>query len=179
VPALTAAIARNIDHLRPWMPWISDEPMTDGDRRALIERWEQTWLAGGDVVLGVFVGDQVVGGTGLHRRRGPHGLEIGYWIDAAHTRRGLATEVAAVLTDAAFDVPGVAFVEIHHDRANVASAGVPRRLGYAFVGEAPDAVDAPGEDGIDWAWRIELATWRARGGLAGALLGGRDEGAAG
>ena len=161
VPALSASVARNLEHLRPWMPWIADEPMRDIERRTLVERWEQTWLAGGDVVLGVFLGGEVVGSTGLHRRRGPHGLEIGYWIDAAYTGRGLATEVAGVLTDAAFTVPGVTFVEIHHDRRNAASAAVPRKLGYRFVGEQRDRVDAPGEEGIDCTWRMDLASWRA------------------
>jgi RimJ/RimL family protein N-acetyltransferase len=164
VPVLSAVVARNIEHLRPWMPWVADEPLADGDRRALVERWEQSWMTGGDVVLGVFVGHDVVGGAGLHRRRGPHGLEIGYWIDARHTRQGLATEVAAVLTEAALEVEGIGFVEIHHDRRNVASAGVPRRLCYRFMGEAPDSVDAPGEEGVDCTWRMELASWRARRG---------------
>lgn len=162
VPALAAAIDKNREHLRPWMPWVADEPMTDAQRRELVARWERTWRAGGDVVLGVFLEGAVVGGTGLHRRRGPHGLEIGYWIDADHTRRGLATEVAGTLTEAAFEVPGITFVEIHHDRGNVASAGVPRRLGYRFLGERPDTVDAPAEEGVDCAWRMDLVSWRAR-----------------
>jgi len=72
---------------------------------------------------------------------------------------GLATEVARCLTDAAFDVPGITFVEIHHDRANVASANVARRLGYAYCGERPDRVSAPGEEGVDCAWRMEIASW--------------------
>lgn len=164
VPALAAAIERNDRHLRPWMPWMADEPMAEAQRRELVERWERTWRAGGDVVLGVFLDGEVIGGTGLHRRRGPHGLEIGYWIDAGHTRHGLATEVAGTLTEAAFEVPGITFVEIHHDRGNVASAGVPRRLGYRYLGERPDKVDAPAEEGVDCAWRMDVASWRGRWG---------------
>ena len=156
---LGRAIGRNLEHLRPWMPWIADEPMSDRARRELITRWEESWRAGGDTVLGVLLGGVIVGGCGLHRRRGPHGLEIGYWIDAGHTRRGFATEVAAALTAAAFDVPQCRFAEIHHDRRNVASAGVPRRLGYRFVGEVPDRVDAPGEEGVDCTWRMDIASW--------------------
>jgi hypothetical protein len=34
-----------------------------------------------------------------------------------------------MLTNAAFTVPEITQVEIHHDKANVASAGVPRSLG--------------------------------------------------
>src|SRR5689334_14868892 len=92
--ALTALITRNLDHLRPWMPWVAFEPLTDADRTALFETWERSWLDGGDVVYGVFVDGQPIGGTGLHRRRGPNGLEIGYWIDKDHTNQGYATEVA-------------------------------------------------------------------------------------
>ena len=165
VAVLSAAIARNLEHLRPWMPWIADEPLSPGARTALVERWERSWRAGGDAVLGVFLGDEVVGGCGLHRRRGPSGLEIGYWIDAGHTGRGLASEAATLLTEAAFEVPGCSFVEIHHDRANVASAAVPRRLGYRFVGERPDTVEAPGEVGVDCTWRMEISQWRRSRGL--------------
>lgn len=161
-PALGAAVVRNLEHLRPWMPWIADEPLAHHERRVLIERWEEAWRLGGDATYGVWLSGGIVGSCGLHRRRGPHGLEIGYWIDAANTRRGLATEVSWLLTDAAFGVPGITFVEIHHDRGNVASSGVPRRLGFRFIGETPDRKSAPGEEGVDCAWRMELDAWRAR-----------------
>ena len=51
-PALCAAIEANIDHLRPWMPWISAEPMSLDDRVALINQWQAEWERGGDVVIG-------------------------------------------------------------------------------------------------------------------------------
>jgi RimJ/RimL family protein N-acetyltransferase len=159
VPALAASIARNLEHLRPWMPWIGLEPLLDHERAALFESWERSYLAGGDVVYGVFLDNLAIGGCGLHKRRGPHGLEIGYWIDQAHTRQGIATEVAGVLTTAALSLPGVTFVEIHHDKANIASSRVPQKLGYAFVGETQDKVTSPGEVGIDCAWRMEAVNW--------------------
>jgi RimJ/RimL family protein N-acetyltransferase len=53
-------------------------------------------------------------------------------------------------------------VEIHHDKANVASAGVPRRLGYTYVSEQPDEPTAPGEIGIDCTWRVTRSDWLAR-----------------
>lgn len=161
--ALTALVERNLEHLRPWVPWIADEPMSVDDRATMLARWERDRLAGGDTVYGIFVdGDRPVGGTGLHRRRGPHGLEIGYWLDADHEGRGIMTRAAALLTDTALTAPGVMFVEIHHDKANNRSAGIPRRLGYRLVDEAPDAVDAAGEVGIDCTWRVTADEWRAR-----------------
>lgn len=158
--ALGATIARNIDHLRPWMPWIAEEPLTPQDREAMIERWRRSRLDGGDSVLGVFLEGAVIGGCGLHRRRGPHGLEIGYWIDRNHTGRGFATEATAMLTSTALAVAGVTFVEIRHDRANVASRRIPERLGYRFVEDVAREAVAPGESGIESTWRIETADWK-------------------
>jgi len=56
-------------------------------------------------------------------------------------------------------MPGVAFVEIHHDKANIASGRVPEKLGYTFVAETQDSVTSPGEVGIDCGWRMEAANW--------------------
>lgn len=159
VSALAALVTRNLEHLRPWMPWINHEPLADADRAALLATWERAWLDGGDATFGVFLDGQPIGGTGLHRRRGPHGLEIGYWIDKDHVGRGLATEVARVLTSAALATPGITFVEIHHDKANIASSRVPQHLGYTFVGETPDQVTSPAEIGIDCAWRMQGRDW--------------------
>lgn len=156
------AIVESAEHLRPWMSWMADEPQTLASRGAMLARWEQDWGEGGDVLLGVFVGGVVAGSCGLHRRRGPRTLEIGYWTHLSFVRRGLATKVAARLTEAAFAVPGITCVEIHHDKANVASSGVPRRLGYRYVGEHPDAAAAPAELGIDCVWRVERDLWNRR-----------------
>jgi ribosomal-protein-serine acetyltransferase len=160
VPRLHQAVLASLEHLRPWMDWIAHEPLSVDERRRLAENWELDWRAGGDVIYGVFVNDEVAGGCGLHRRRGSGALEIGYWTHPAFLRRGIATAAARLLTDAAFTVPGIEVVEIHHDQANRRSRGVPRRLGYAFIGETPDERVAPGEVGIDCAWRMTREAWR-------------------
>jgi len=160
--ALHRAVSESIEHLRPWMAWVAQEPVPLARRRAMIEGWERFWSRGEDVVLGVFLDGHVVGGCGLHRRIAADGLEVGYWIHPGYLRRGLATRTAGLLTGAAFGVPGITHVEIHHDKANVASAGVPRKLGYDWLGEIPDAPEAPDELGIEWRWRMERATWQAR-----------------
>jgi RimJ/RimL family protein N-acetyltransferase len=124
-PRLGEAVAESAEHLRPWMAWMADEPQTRKQRRALLARWEADWSDGGDAYYGIFLDADVVGSCGLHRRLGPDTLEIGYWICAAFARRGLATEAARLLTDGAFSMPEIGSVEIHHDRANLASSGVP------------------------------------------------------
>jgi ribosomal-protein-serine acetyltransferase len=162
-PALSAAIERSLDHLRPWMWWAADEPRSPEDRIELIRSFRRDWEAGGDAALGVFRGDEAIGSSGFHRRRGPHVLEIGYWIHVDHVRQGYATEAVAALTDTAFTVPGVEWVEIHHDRANVRSRAVPARLGFRFVGESPDVVRAPAEEGVDCTWRVTRDQWSRAG----------------
>jgi len=161
VRAITAAITANIEHLRPWLPWVASEPLRRRERVALIRAWDDGWDAGGDAVYGIFLDGEIVGGCGLHNRHGPDTLEIGYWIDKDHINQGFATEVARVLTSAALLVPGDTFVEIHHDKANVASSRVPQKLGYTLVAETQDSVTSPGEVGIDCAWRIEAEDWLA------------------
>ena len=158
--AIGIAVTESLDHLLPWMPWAALEPLPLDDRRKLIDEWDAQRRAGKEVVYGVFLDGTVVGGSGLHQRIGPGTLEIGYWIHVDHVRRGYASEVSAALTEVAFSVDGIERVEIHHDRANVASSGVPRVLGYELVGETPDARDAPGEEGVDCIWVMVKDRWR-------------------
>ncbi len=158
---LARVVGESLEHLRPWMPWVAQEPLSLQRRTAMIEEWEQDWLRGGDVVMGVFAAASVAGGCGLHHRIGAGGLEIGYWTHPAFLRRGLATTAASVLTDAAFAVPGITHVEIHHDSANVASAGIPRKLGYGLADQLPDEPEAPGEVGVECRWRLTREQWAA------------------
>jgi RimJ/RimL family protein N-acetyltransferase len=50
-------------------------------------------------------------------------------------------------------------VEIHHDKANQASAGVPRSSGYRPIGEQPDTPPAPAGHGTGCTWRIARDEW--------------------
>jgi ribosomal-protein-serine acetyltransferase len=162
VPRLHAAVVESLDHLRPWMPWAAKEPLTLDQRVELVRGWGRLWDAG-DRMYGMFAGDEVAGGCGLHARIGPGGLEIGYWVRAGCTGRGYATVAARVLTDAAFALPGVAHVEIHHDVANPASGRIPEKLGFVHVRDVPHPIEAPGETGTQRIWRMERARWRAAG----------------
>jgi RimJ/RimL family protein N-acetyltransferase len=156
--AQALAIAESLEHLRPWLAWAT--PAGVEERRATLARWEREWDAGEDLVYGLFLGEAVVGGCSLHRRI-PKGMEIGYWVHVAHTRRGYATAAAAALTSVAFTLPGIEAVEIHHDRANLASAGVPRRLGFRLVGERPPhGASSPAESGVFLVWRMTRDDWR-------------------
>ena len=159
-----AAVSANIEHLRPYMPWIALEPLAIEDRRALERQWEETWAAGGDVIYGIFEGDACVGSTGLHRRIGEGGLEIGYWVHVDHLGKGIARRASEGLTDLAFTIPGIDRVEIRHDLSNVYSRRVPEQLGFRLLGrDAPNrATRAPAETGVDLVWQVTREEWLAR-----------------
>src|SRR3954447_12405016 len=109
-PRLGAAVERNLDHLRPFMPWIVDEPLSMQARRALVTRWAVDREAGLGANFAMLLDDAVVGACGLHRRIAEDGLEIGYWVDAGHVGRGIATAAAAMLTTAALRDAGATHV---------------------------------------------------------------------
>lgn len=135
-PLLDRAIAENIDHLRPWMPWIHDEPQDLQQRIELLRSFRSQFDRSENFIYGIFSLDEtrVLGGTGLHPRVGQDAIEVGYWIHVDFLNQGLATEVAAALTKVAFEIHHLERVEIHCDPKNLRSAAVPRKLG--FVQEA-------------------------------------------
>jgi RimJ/RimL family protein N-acetyltransferase len=132
VHLLREAIASSIDHLLPWMPWAVDEPRELQAQLDTLRLWRSKFDRNEDFFYGIFdlEENRVLGGTGLHARIGPGGLEIGYWIRKEAVHQGLATETAAALTQVAFEVESVNRVEIHCDPQNLASAAVPHRLGF-------------------------------------------------
>lgn len=158
--------------LAPWMPWAT-EAYDLAASHAYCRRSEEEWASGAGYAFAlVATGDPdgpVLGSAGLHRRIGPGGLEIGYWVSSAYTGRGYATRAAALLTRAALGLPGVARVEIHHDVANLASGRVPEHLGFTRFATVAVPAEAPGETGRQHHWRLVADDYAA--GPIPALLG--------
>ena len=148
--ALFDAVTESIDHLRPWAPWAA------GYSRASAEQYLassiQHWDDGTEYNYAITTADALVGSIGLMARIGPGGLEIGYWVHRMYTRRGLATAASAALVEQAFRLPGVDRVEIVHDELNIASAGVPRKLGFTEVGRRALDFRPPAGSGTGVVW---------------------------
>jgi ribosomal-protein-serine acetyltransferase len=146
------AITSSVEHLRPFMPWIADEPRSLDDRRALIAAWDAQWRDRSDFVMGVFDTDQLVASTGLHPRRGAGVLEIGYWVRVDRIGHGIATRVVSAIATAATQMSDVASLEIHHDLANHASRRVAEKAGFVLVGEYDSQRSSPGDTGRSLCW---------------------------
>ncbi|MGO8877871.1 MAG: GNAT family N-acetyltransferase [Acidimicrobiales bacterium] len=155
---LFESVSASLEHLRPWMPW-ADGYDLDGAREFLARQAPRATPDGDEAVsdAGYAMRDpsgRILGSCGLHGRLGHGALEIGYWVDVRHTRRGIARLAAALLTETAFALPGIERVEIHHDKANVASAGVPASLGFQHDATIVDEPEAPGEVGVEIQWTM-------------------------
>ncbi len=154
--ALFQAVTESLGHLRPWMPWAADYSLDSAEEylAGSIRSWDEGTEYNYAITIPATGGGALAGVVGLMRRIGPGGLEIGYWVHRAYARRGLATAAAAALVEQAFRLPGVDRVEIVHDELNVASAGIPRKLGFTEVGRRPLDPPPPSGTGTGVVWRL-------------------------
>jgi RimJ/RimL family protein N-acetyltransferase len=150
--AMVQAVTDSADHLRPWLPWAVNYSRESAAE--FLASSIQGWDDGTAYNYAITTAGVLAGGIGLMARIGPGGLEIGYWVHRAYIRRGLATAASAALVEQAFRLPGVDRVEIVHDELNVASGGVPRKLGFTEVERRPMDMPAPGGTGVGVVWRL-------------------------
>jgi ribosomal-protein-serine acetyltransferase len=147
-------VTESLEHLQPWMPWATSD-YGPAEAAGYMQRCQAEWTAGTAFQYLIVAGGQPAGSAGLMARIGDGGMEIGYWVHPRFTGRGVATSAAAALTDAAFGLPGIDHVEIHHDVLNLASGRVPEKLGFSEVGTTPARFDlAPSDSGTTRMWRI-------------------------
>jgi RimJ/RimL family protein N-acetyltransferase len=156
VDDLLLALLESWQHLRPWLPWALERP-TQASAQAFLDLAETNWTARTSFEFGIRDPGTgtVLGACGLMRRIGPGGLEIGSWVHVDHTGNGIATAAARALTVAGLAIEGTTFIEIHCDSGNVASAGVPARLGYRLVETVDQPVTAPAHTGRGLVWRLD------------------------
>jgi RimJ/RimL family protein N-acetyltransferase len=154
--AVALAVGESLEHLEPWMPWADKQSATPSFQRDRIRRQPDLAARGEEWQYGLFPEDErkLLGSFGLMTRRGPGTIEIGYWIHVDAVRRGHATRAVAALTDIAFAVDGIETVLICCDEANVASAAIPKKLGFTLRSVDRRPPEAPGEVGRLMTWAL-------------------------
>jgi RimJ/RimL family protein N-acetyltransferase len=141
--ALLPVLEANVAHIGPWIPAHVATPVP---LPALAERlagFAGDFAAGRAFRFAMLTPDakQILGEADLFPRaasgRVPLSaadhVELGYWLDAAVTGQGLATEATLTLLDVAAGLPGMTHAEIHCDAANERSAAIPHRLGFQLA----------------------------------------------
>ncbi len=134
---LAAAYDRNRAHLEPWDPPRQAEFWTVAGQRQRIEAELDAAAQGRQAVWVVSAGELVVGRVALNNVvQGPfRSGSVGYWVDAAHTGRGIAIWAAERACAEALRM-GLHRVEAGTLLHNAASQAVLRRCGFTQFGTA-------------------------------------------
>ena len=166
-----AAIADSQTELRPWMPWAAELGTVEERREFVQSRLDALAKARaeavdgvmqGEIVYGIWDGNRLVGGTGIHDRNAAHEREIGYWTRTSNTGTGVATEISRALTTEIFRNPAIEQATINCDIGNRASATIPVKLGYELVEETFRLRQAPGERRLTQTRIMRRENWISR-----------------
>jgi RimJ/RimL family protein N-acetyltransferase len=152
VDALMEALEASRAELQRWMVWATPWPTREIEEMVL-RAGAAKFDAGESFDFAIFDGDALIGGAGLMPVEDEPGVwQIGYWVRSDRTRAGVATAAARALTDAAFAILGLDYIQLRMDQANIASASVPPKLGYTLEREITRDVIAPGHSGKGFVW---------------------------
>lgn len=145
---LTSLVRRNLEHLRPWMPWAVADYGID-HARTWIESAADTSATAFSLLI--FYDQELVGTIGVHEINTLHShTSLGYWIDKDHVGRGIITRSCRVLLDHLFGTMKLNRVQINCNVDNVRSRAIPERLGFTHEGILREVELVDGEF-RDWA----------------------------
>jgi ribosomal-protein-serine acetyltransferase len=137
--ALFNLVDANRDHLSPWMPWVCTTQSV-ADQLSFVQRCQTQFVDGKGFNGGIYWRGVLVGCVGQNgqppfSRMSP----LGYWLDAAHTGKGIMTRSVRALITHLFDDVGLNRIEMHCATQNKASRAIPERLGFAVEGVQREA----------------------------------------
>lgn len=124
----------NRDWLAPWMTWI-DHTIDVSDTYGFLRAAEREAYEHTSFKAGIWQDGTLVGAIDLHQIDWLNAsARIGYWLDKAHTGRGIMTKAVHALTEYAFEALGLHRIEIHVATHNERSRHIPERLGFKLEG---------------------------------------------
>ncbi len=128
-----ALVEQNREYLSQWLPWVDSTQSVD-DSRAFLEMVERQHAEQNGLHCGITFEDQLVGLIGLRFTSGDFVANIGYWLSAQATGRGLMTQSTKCLCRYGFDQLGLERLEIRAATENKRSWSIPERLGFTREG---------------------------------------------
>jgi ribosomal-protein-serine acetyltransferase len=133
-PAVLELIERNRAHLDKWLRW-SAKVRTPADVTAMIARFVAKQAAGDGFHWGIWQQDGLAGGVICHYiNRGDLNAELGYWLGADFTGKGLATRASASAVEHLLRQEQLHRLEMICGVANTRSRAVAERLGFTNEG---------------------------------------------
>jgi len=133
-----AAVDRNREHLRQWLPWV-DATKTADDGLAFIRSSLEMFAAHQGFAAAIWYRNRVAGVIGTHRidwrnRR----VELGYWLAREFEGKGIITDACRLAITHLFREMDLNRVEIRCAAGNAKSSAIPRRLGFKLEGTHRD-----------------------------------------
>jgi ribosomal-protein-alanine N-acetyltransferase len=147
VPALTALLVANREHLAPWNPQRPEEYFAEEFQRGDVARLLEVHRQGGVLPGVVLVDGEPVGRVTVNNvvRGAFLSGDLGYWVSRHVTGRGVATGAVAAMTRLAFGEAGLHRLQAGTLLHNAASQRVLRRNGFTPIGVAPRYLRIAGE----------------------------------
>lgn len=150
--AVFAAVERNRQYLREWLPWV-DVTESPEDLRQFIFKVREQFAAGRGPQCGIWVDGEMAGALGCHPIDWPNrNCSIGYWIDQRHQGRGIMTRCCESMLEYLFDDLELHRVTIQCGVANTRSCAIPERLGFVREGVVRDG------EWVNDRW-LDLISW--------------------
>lgn len=146
VVALRESLDRSDSHLRPFIPFMKNEPRSYPATVELLRTLRASFDRDEHYRYAIFdsAGEVLLGEVMLVDRNGDGELELGYWLDVNQTGRGYATEASAALTRVAIELGKVDRVELQCTPANTASGALAARLGFTLEATLRGRSTSPG-----------------------------------
>ena len=131
-PRLRNALEVCSTHLRPWIPFMKDEPRSLTQTVEWVREMRAAFDTRKNYRYAVFDQQEktLLGENMLLTRAGPGAFEIGYWTHLDAVGKGFASEASCAMVRVAFEVEKADRVEIMCAPENEASASIPARLGF-------------------------------------------------
>nr|WP_317797337.1 GNAT family N-acetyltransferase [Actinoplanes sichuanensis] len=144
--AMAALLRANREHMAPWDPLREESYYTPEGQWQVIS---DSLRSGNALPHAIVEGGRIIGRVNLSNV--VHGAfqsaNLGYWVDAAATGRGVASAAVAAVAEAAFLTYGLHRLEAGTMLHNVRSQRVLERNGFVRFGMAPRYLRIAG----DWA----------------------------
>ena len=132
--AIFQLIQSSRDHLDRWLRW-SNTIQSEADAQGTVAHFVAKRAAGTGFHSGIWVAGRLAGGVVCRDLDRQHRCaEIGYWLGAEFTGRGLATRASSLAIDYLIGSRGAHRIEMQCGVHNVRSRAVPERLGFRLEG---------------------------------------------
>jgi len=166
--ALHPVLVANWKHLGPWIPARVATPVPVPELEQRLAGFGDDFASGREFRYGLFAldGREVLGEAGLYPRSATQRvplaqatcIELGYWVRADLTGRGLVSEASRELVAVAATLSHMTHVEIRCDALNAPSAAIPKRLGFSLTTTLIEPATRPDEEPVQLqVWTLPLS----------------------